>query len=298
MSQVSLRFFINRSITSTMATPAAAAKLAATLAHRGCVVVPASVSPSTLAAWRGLALAALRDLQSRAAAKSPGGVMGLGKAHGFREVVQKDPARWDVNFDHLITGDPIHAVFSGQGAGAAARRDSGAGTVGAELMGAMAAHIRTHIHHLLTLAFAGQYAQNAQGLVVAHPGCGPQRWHCDVSPLFGAEEAVGAAEAAGAVVAPGRGGSMRLVPTPAYFFTVFVPLYDPRVRHACVCLVEVVSCALARCLEWLVVPRHRTLAGQTMMHTNEPKATYLGAPLHQPTMFPPPTCTLARALIL
>ncbi len=134
--------------------------------------------------------------------------------------MQKDPCRWDVNFDHLITDDPIHAVF----AGGAARPTGPAASIGGELMAAIRVHLRTHIHDLLTHAFAGQYVQNAQGLVVAHPGCGPQRWHCDVSPLFGAGEG------------PGAG------PGPAYFFTV--------VRA---CGEGMCECVLCRCVCGCVV---------------------------------------------
>ena len=86
---------------------------------------------------------------------------GIGKETGFREFVQKDENRFDLNFDD--TSDHESREF------AASLRE----------------HVETTVGHgFLDTILGPGYKRNAQGLVVSKCGAPAQRWHVDSSHLF------------------------------------------------------------------------------------------------------------------
>lgn len=117
---------------------------------------------SVLTRWREESAVTFEDLLSRTAV-APGG-FGLGKDGGFREIVNKDPGRFDMNLDHLGRADHkspgqfISEVVRGEIVSAAG-----------PLFGAL---------------FGPNYRQNGQGVVVSRPGTEAQGWHMDSSWLF------------------------------------------------------------------------------------------------------------------
>lgn len=109
--------------------------------------------------WKATADSTLARYLALAASKS-GAPLGIGKEHGFRELVKKDPARIDLNFDHPVDAD------------AAAFIDA--------LRGAMLQRIAPVLDKVL----GPGYKLNGQGIVVSSEGAPQQRWHVDSSHLF------------------------------------------------------------------------------------------------------------------
>ncbi len=144
--------------------------------------------------WKESALALLEKYRERAN-QLPGG-FGLKKEKGYREIVEKDKGRFDLNLDHIDDfqgGNPDTCFIS------EVRR-----------------HAEAKIRPLLVEMFGDKYALNGKGVVVSFPGTAPQEWHVDSSHLFTAQQ-LGTPD----VCRP-------LVTIPSHFVTVFVPLYRAR----------------------------------------------------------------------
>lgn len=146
--------------------------------------------------WRAESLQLLDFFLATAKAKLGGQELGLGKDRGYRELVQKDKGRYDINMDFLLPSRAGHL------------HGNNLKVPGFELMNAVQGAMLRAITPLLEDTLGGEFVQNAQGFVVSYPSTAAQSWHVDVSPLFGAHEI--------------------REQTPAYFYTVFMPLYDPR----------------------------------------------------------------------
>lgn len=146
--------------------------------------------------WRQSAFA-LFDKYVALAKAAPSG-FGLKKEGGYREIVEKDPGRFDLNMDHVLNAaiDPDTAFM------AAVRR-----------------HAEAVAAPLLRKLFGAGYILNSQGLVISLPGAMPQSWHVDSSHLFTHEQL---RDAHGGL--EGQRGPV----LPCHFVTVFVPLYRAR----------------------------------------------------------------------
>lgn len=121
------------------------------------------------------------------------GGLGLRKEGGFRELVQKDVGRYDLNLDHLIpsTNESIQRNLS----------------EAEQNMKNILIYVEQRIRCTLPLILSDQYIINAFGSVISFPGTEAQRWHVDVSHLFQAPV------------------SSALGSLPAHFVTIFCPLY-------------------------------------------------------------------------
>ena len=160
---------------------------------------PSSSVEGNVQTWKDQCLAILEKYIDKATTHPDG--FGLRKEQGFRELLQKDVGRFDLNLDHLMDDclafpEVKEHIFIGEVYNYVCRNISG----------------------VLDHTFGkGHYKLNAQGAVVSHPGTLPQRWHVDSSPLFPAQPS---------------DSSTELLPytcdflPPCHFVTVFVPLYS------------------------------------------------------------------------
>jgi hypothetical protein len=128
------------------------------------------------------------------AAHSKGG-LGLKKEGGYRELVQKDVGRFDLNLDHLIPrpGSVYNRPFTSSEA----------------KMREIFNVIENRIQGVLASILTDQYIVNAFGAVVSYPNTEAQRWHVDVSHLFQTD-----------------GSDSSLNALPCHFVTVFCPLFE------------------------------------------------------------------------
>jgi ectoine hydroxylase-related dioxygenase (phytanoyl-CoA dioxygenase family) len=129
----------------------------------------------------------------RAIAETKGG-LGLKKEGGYRELVQKDEGRFDLNLDHLIP-EKKHNI----------REYTETENAISNIFEYIEKRLRTVLSDVLT----DQYVVNAFGAVVSHPNTTAQRWHVDSSHLF----QVNSLDAKEANL-------------PCHFVTVFCPLYE------------------------------------------------------------------------
>lgn len=114
---------------------------------------------TTIPGWVTKADEALQRYLEKATAA---GGLGIGKEKGFRELVMKDPCRYDVNFDNAVGNDPISANF----------------------MHEIQSAISQSAGPLLQKVLGVDYKWNAQGMVTSLPGAKAQGWHVDSSHLF------------------------------------------------------------------------------------------------------------------
>ena len=232
------------------------------LAKDGVAVVKTGLAREATESWRQRSLGVLDHFRTLAVAKqlerTGEAGLGLGKEHGYRELVQKDRGRYDMNMDHHLVvdtggggGEPSAIPASRSAAaecrsttaegrstaaeGTPTRRTSGlknsfpeeerstgggglASTTdlsdaGASLMASIRSVLEPAIAPVLERSLGGEYVMNGQGLVISEPGTEAQGWHADVSPIYGAQELWELNIPTGVLL-------------PAYFFTVFMPLYD------------------------------------------------------------------------
>lgn len=143
---------------------------------------------------RSKLLNVLEEYKQYAAAK---GGLGLKKENGFRELVQKDVGRYDLNLDHLLphSKNKTSRVLSENEEGVLQLYE----------------YVHQRIAPFLLKIFGPDYQLNAFGAVVSHPNTTAQGWHVDSSHLFVAQDAK-QQEQYGAL--------------PCHFVTVFCPLYD------------------------------------------------------------------------
>ena len=145
--------------------------------------------------WRSAAVAAV-DKYIQLARRAPGG-FGLKKEGGFREIVEKDVGRFDLNMDHV----------SDSGAHTAAHAD-------VAFISEVRAHAERVAQPLLRQLFGPDYILNGKGCVISFPGTSAQDWHVDSSHLFTQQQL--------------RAVSQGTHHLPCHFVTVFVPLYAAR----------------------------------------------------------------------
>jgi hypothetical protein len=126
----------------------------------------------------------------RAIAEGKEGGFGLKKENGFRELVQKDPGRFDINLDHLIKPSTVTDM----------RIKTEVEHQLVEIYYYMLERIRPYLTEILT----DQFVANGFGAVISEPGVNAQQWHVDSSHLF---EDVNAT-------------------LPCHFVTVFAPLFE------------------------------------------------------------------------
>ena len=124
-----------------------------------------------------------------AVADTKGG-LGLRKENGFRELVQKDIGRYDLNLDHLL---PMNEKKLN-------RQLSPLEVSTRQLAAEVENTIRPYLNEILT----DQYIINGFGAVISKPGTEPQRWHVDSSHLFYPSAGI----------------------LPCHFVTVFCPLFE------------------------------------------------------------------------
>jgi hypothetical protein len=130
----------------------------------------------------------------KAIAATKGG-LGLKKENGFRELVQKDVGRYDLNLDHLVPGkssgrelsESEHAVLQ------------------------IYMYVESRIRPYLEEIFPQGFIFNQFGAVISSPGTTAQGWHVDSSHLFVADT-------------PEKEEIYKHIP--GYFVTVFCPLFD------------------------------------------------------------------------
>jgi len=147
--------------------------------------------------WKNESAKTLQAYLAKAAAAP--GRFGVGKELGFRELVQKDSGRYDMNFDHLIRG------------GGEAEGDEN--FVNEIVRGEMAKVAGPLFQEL----FGPHYRVNGQGVVVSQPGAEAQGWHVDSSWLFEAHPSQDQN--------PTKAERYR---QPCHFVTCFMPLYQTR----------------------------------------------------------------------
>jgi ectoine hydroxylase-related dioxygenase (phytanoyl-CoA dioxygenase family) len=111
------------------------------------------------AQWREESVATLLTYQEKAAAATGG--FGLGKENGFRELVNKDVGRFDLNLDHICEEQDPELFIC-----------------------AIRNHMEAVIAPVLVETFGEDYVLNAKGVVTSYPGTSSQNWHIDSSWLF------------------------------------------------------------------------------------------------------------------
>lgn len=131
-------------------------------------------------------------------AESKGG-LGLKKENGFRELVQKDVGRFDLNLDHLLP----HNQNKGSQSRELSTNEDGV----LQLYN----YVHNRIEPFLLKIFGSNYQLNAFGAVISHPNTTAQDWHVDSSHLF---------------VAENNQQQELYGELPCHFVTVFCPLYD------------------------------------------------------------------------
>ncbi len=125
------------------------------------------------------------------------GGLGLRKEGGYRELVQKDVGRYDLNLDHLIPRSEAQTTRSLTDAETKMRN--------------IFSYVEGRIKCVLPSILTDQYIVNAFGAVVSYPNTEAQRWHVDVSHLY---------------QIPNNDTSSTLNNLPCHFVTVFCPLYE------------------------------------------------------------------------
>jgi hypothetical protein len=135
---------------------------------------------------------AILDEYVQLARKQPQG-LGLGKENGYRELVNKDLGRYDLNLDHLIKD----------------HHQGGRKFTSNEIdITQCQAKVLARITPVLSAILGHQFIANAFGAVTSRPDTAPQNWHVDSSHLYNA--------------ADWPNGQPVL---PCHFTTVFFPLY-------------------------------------------------------------------------
>eukprot|EP01031_Cornospumella_fuschlensis_P025442 gene25442-30721_t len=122
------------------------------------------------------------------------GGLGLKKEHGFRELVQKDLGRFDLNLDHLVFNRGSSREFLPEEKAVI------------EVQQEIDAVLKSHLQAI----FGDLFILNAFGAVISKPGTEAQRWHVDSSHLFHAKTAH---------------EEQVYSQIPCHFVTVFCPLF-------------------------------------------------------------------------
>ena len=99
------------------------------------------------------------------------GGLGLRKENGYRELVQKDVGRYDLNLDHLLPMNEQKLNNRTLSSLELSTRQ-------------LALEVENTIKPYLTAILSDQYIVNGFGAVISKPGTEPQRWHVDSSHLF------------------------------------------------------------------------------------------------------------------
>jgi hypothetical protein len=123
------------------------------------------------------------------------GGLGLHKENGYRELVQKDVGRYDLNLDHLIQPNSTR-IFSP------------IEIKTKEIYHYVVDRIQTALSSILT----DQYIVNAFGAVISLPNTNAQRWHVDVNHLY--------------QITSNHLHTTDLAYLPCHFVTVFCPLFE------------------------------------------------------------------------
>jgi ectoine hydroxylase-related dioxygenase (phytanoyl-CoA dioxygenase family) len=128
------------------------------LRHNGIVAFRGSFQDKP-AQWREESTSTLQIYRDKA--NEAEGGFGLGKVNGFRELVNKDIGRFDLNLDHISE-----------------ERDPGL------FISVIREKMEEVIAPVLVEMFGTDYLINAKGVVTSFPGTDSQNWHIDSSWLF------------------------------------------------------------------------------------------------------------------
>jgi hypothetical protein len=127
---------------------------------------------SAAAHFRGVLNSILNEYVQLAKSKPTG--LGMGKESGYRELVQKDLGRYDLNLDHLMVqkSSPRSRKFSDNERDMINCKDK----------------VADRIAPMLEKILGTPYQMNTFGAITSGPGTIPQKWHVDTSCLFHSSE--------------------------------------------------------------------------------------------------------------